>query len=68
MAQQIIARRDSKVVPYEGTAWADAEQGFIDQHCNFLTREQAWKIAEKHGQIVNHPEWQSGTLHSEHLY
>src|SRR5690606_33461090 len=28
------------------------DQGFIDQHGEFYTREEAWKIAEANGQIV----------------
>lgn len=27
------------------------EQGFIDQYGNFLSRSEAWKIADKMGQI-----------------
>lgn len=43
------------------------EQGFVDQFGNFLTREDAWKVAEDKGQIrrqVSAP----GTLFSENLY
>ncbi len=43
------------------------DQGFIDTKGNFLTREEAWKVAETHGQIryqVSMP----GTLYSENLY
>jgi hypothetical protein len=32
--------------------WKQAEQGFIDQWGNFLTRREAWKIATRQGQIV----------------
>ena len=52
----------------DNSEWRTADQGFIDQHCNFLTREEAWAIALKHGQIVNDPDWCNGSLHSEHLY
>ena len=31
--------------------WVNAEQGFIDQFGDFLTREEAWKIADSMGQI-----------------
>jgi len=44
-----------------------AEQGFVDQFGNFLTRETAYEIAFKNGQIrrdVSKP----GTLFSENLY
>jgi len=30
---------------------ASWEQGFIDQYGNFLTRQEAWKVADKAGQI-----------------
>jgi hypothetical protein len=33
-------------------AWMNLEQGFVDQHCNFYTREDAWVIARKNGQIM----------------
>lgn len=43
------------------------EQGFLDQFARFYDREDAWKIAEKNGQIkkqVSTP----GTLFSENLW
>lgn len=47
--------------------WADAEQGFIDNQYQFVTREEAWKIAEAAGQILpNAPH--RGLLFSEDLY
>lgn len=48
--------------------WRGAEQGFMDNKWNFLTREDAWKIAEAAGQILFCIDWQIGSLHSEHLY
>lgn len=47
--------------------WVNSDQGFIDQYGRFWNREDAWKIAEKQGQIrrqVSTP----GTLYSENLY
>ncbi len=53
------------------------EQGFIDQHCNFYTREVAWIIAWGQGQLdaervarrgSNLMESDTGTLYSEDLY
>lgn len=49
----------------------EAVEGFIDQFGKFLTRTEAWKVAEAAGQIrrrcggdtANH-----GTLYSENLY
>lgn len=40
------------------------EQGFIDQHCNFYTREEAFEIAENNGQIKRI----LGTEHRRELY
>lgn len=43
------------------------EQGFVDRRGQFLSREEAWKVAESNGQIrfqVSTP----GTLYSESLY
>jgi hypothetical protein len=43
------------------------EQGFIDTRGNFLTREEAWKVAECNGQI-RHVVSSPGELYSENLY
>ncbi len=43
-------------------------QGFIDQHDNFYTRQEAWTIAMFHGQIQRDAHWRYGTLCSENLY
>lgn len=55
--------------------WSDHEtiiQGFIDQRCNFLTREEAWKLAKENGQIVRlvggQDDEEHGVLYSENLY
>lgn len=44
------------------------EQGFIDQHNKFLTREEAWIIAEKNGQIFRRCGGDGKKLFSENLY
>lgn len=44
-----------------------ADQGFIDQFGLFLTREEAFKVAEENGQLLNKPTI-PGTLFSEDLY
>lgn len=49
-------------------AW---EQGFVDQRGEFLTREEAWKVAEAAGQILRRVGGDSingGRLFSENLY
>ena len=32
--------------------WHEFDQGFMNQYCEFLTREEDWKIAEKNNQII----------------
>lgn len=44
-----------------------AEQGFIDQYGLFLTREEAFEVSERQGQLLNTPTI-PGTLFSEDLY
>jgi hypothetical protein len=47
------------------------EQGFIDQTGKFLTRVEAWKVAEANGQIrrrCGNDTSDGGTLFSENLY
>ena len=48
-----------------------AEQGFIDQRGRFLSRQEAWEVAEAAGQIarrVGGDKSNGGTLYSENLY
>lgn len=48
-----------------------SEQGFIDQRGVFLTRQEAWKVAEAAGQIIRRVGGDGahgGTLYSENLY
>lgn len=54
-----------EMADHEG--WYACEQGFIDNKGEFLTREQAWIIAEKAGQIRK-VTGTAGTLYSEDLY
>jgi hypothetical protein len=47
------------------------DQGFIDNRGNYLSRTEAWKIAENAGQIVRRvggDDKDGGTLYSENLY
>lgn len=66
----------------EGIAWwKSCQQGFINQFGEFLTRKEAWVIADKNGQIklfdpnstskrIIQPanQGKEGTLFSENLY
>lgn len=46
----------------------DWEQGFVTSQYRFISREEAWNIAEKQGQIIRDKDKCVGTLYSEHLY
>lgn len=49
----------------------DDEQGFVDNKYHFLTRQEAWKVAEAAGQIKRRcggDTADGGTLYSENLY
>ena len=47
----------------------EKEQGFLDSENNFLTREEAWEIAEKANQIKEDSRrFTQGRLFSEDLY
>ena len=54
-----------------GRAKSFTEQGFIDQHGEFMTRTEAWQVAEAAGQIIRRCDGDTtngGTLYSENLY
>ena len=48
--------------------WFSAEQGFIDQFGIFMTRKEAWKVAEDNNQIIGARDSESKCLTSEDLY
>lgn len=45
-----------------------AEQGFVDQFGTFLTREEAFVVAQAAGQILRRCGGDEGRLYSENLY
>ena len=45
----------------------DPDQGFIDQHGNYLTREEAYVIAKNNGQLL-YPEACGNGLNGKKLY
>jgi len=49
-------------------SWVTAEQGFVDQFGKFISREDAWIIAEAQNQIVRRVGGDEGKLFSENLY
>lgn len=66
-----IMQRDGTLPPLPDAVkpWQGAEEGFIDQHGKFYTREEAWPIALGNKQIdPQELMWSVGRLHSEHLY
>ncbi len=48
--------------------WRTANQGFIDQHGQFMTREEAWVVALAAGQVRYGPHLAGGRLDSSDLY
>lgn len=71
----IGARHYDAVMIAQIDKWADphalSQQGFIDQRGEFLTRTEAWSVAEAAGQIIRRvggDDANGGTLYSENLY
>ncbi|GAF68198.1 unnamed protein product [marine sediment metagenome] len=57
----------------DGTSikWTGGAQGFVDQHRNYISRKEAWKVAKSAGQIVRRcggDDMYGGYLFSENLY
>lgn len=52
----------------EAYSSANVVQGFVDKNGTFLTRREAWDVAEIAGQIRYHPAIKPGILFSEDLY
>lgn len=48
--------------------YSNYEQGFIDNKGKFLTREEAFVVAEREGQIIRCVGGDEGVLYSENLY
>lgn len=48
--------------------YGEIVEGFITNKYRFVSREEAWVIAEKQGQIIRDHDLCVGTLYSEHLY
>lgn len=60
-----IAHRAAKASPIN---WHHAEQGFVNTWGEFLTREEAWKVAVANNQILRRVGGDEGRLYSENLY
>jgi hypothetical protein len=63
MHKQIAARHDGSKFKHRH----DEDQGFVDQFGDYLTREEAYKIAETNGQIYR-PEGNGQGLNGMKLY
>lgn len=63
MHQQIAQREDGHKFAHRH----DEDQGFVDQHGVFMSREEAYRVAEAAGQIVR-PEACGEGLHGPKLY
>lgn len=62
---------DGFMTKFLDTDVGNVEQGFVDNKGNFLSRTEAWKVADAAGQIrrtVGGNEKDGGTLFSENLY
>lgn len=60
----MVATMELLIIP----ATVEWEQGFIDQHGVFMTREEAWTVAEAAGQIIRRVGGDGTRLYSENLY
>ena len=63
MHEQIATRRDSTKFKHRH----DHDQGFVDQYGVYMTREEAYKVAQAAGQII-HPEACGAGLDGPKLY
>lgn len=54
--------------PSEQDEWYHGEQGFVDQFGKFLSRQEAWIVAENAGQILRRCGGDGIKLYSENLY
>ena len=68
MHEQIVARHDGAKFKHRH----DEDQGFVDQHGVFMTREEAYRVADEQGQILDWRACGNGLdgrkLYSEGLY
>ena len=64
MHAQIHARTDGAKFCHR----SGDDQGFVDQRGEYMTRRQAWNVAEAAGQVRRAGHDGEGVLYSEHLY
>ena len=63
-----IMREQARRIGYSEKSNGVCEQGFLDNHQSFVTREEAWVIANEAGQIIRRCGGDEGCLYSENLY
>lgn len=63
MHQQIRARRDGRKFKHRD----DKDQGFVDQHGTYYSREDAYRVAHANGQITR-PRASDETVDAPKLY
>lgn len=59
--------QQAKQLGYTEKVQGVTEQGFIDNQRNYLTREEAWIIANEAGQIIRRCGGDEGCLYSENI-
>ncbi len=57
-----------QAVKHSTENWDTAEQGFLTNYAEFVSREEAYKIAIYHNQITRSIGYDTNKLYSEHLY
>ena len=62
------ARHWDKVMRAQTNDYKGWSQGFIDQFGDWMTREEAWKVAADQDQIRRRVGGDTGRLYSENLY
>jgi hypothetical protein len=61
----MLAQYRARKIQFEES---DAQCGFLDQDCNFMSRQEAYLVAVNAGQVKKRPGDQEEKLFSEDLY
>ena len=62
-----VMREQARRIGYSEKSNGVCEQGFLDNHQSFVTREEAWVIANEAGQIIHRCGGDEGCLYSENI-
>ena len=63
-----IMREQARRIGYSEKSNGVCEQGFLDNYQSFVTREEAWVIANEAGQIIRRCGGDEGCLYSENIH